>query len=591
VPQARWAWGPEEIYRRPDLRPITDDKMFRTSTHTTADLISTARMTRVTPYRLSWIVFDIILFVGICMQVRNLDQSFWFDEVWVANTIVEPTFFQMMYYEGWLNTNPPLFLLLVRLFTQVFGISHMTMRLVPFLFGVLSILGMAYLAVRLLKPWYALLATGLFCLSPVLVFYATSLKPYTTDTFVAVILLIIGYHYSITASRKAFTSAILAFAVLGFLSYQAIVFLPFFLVTAYLDSRNRLAAPSMPAKWLDMGLLCSCAAVVTAINYFCFLEPNRGQALLEFWKIGYQGSTVLGFIRYISTALASLTSPFFFSIYPFLPANILVVMIVGLGWIRFFLNQGHRTRVSANVAMLLGLPTLALGALNLLGQYPITTRLVLFLFPVVTVLFASGIQAAVDLCLRLAAKAKIIHCAPIKMEGLLVAIVFGGIACLFVARLAVEGLQPYVPGEPVEDAVGAIRYLSAEHGNGDLLYVHSTMHEHYKFYTKSFSITTGQVIQGKIGSPCCPRQYINDRGLSAADVVPAEVARLDISSRNIKVRLLLTDRPDHWYSFLRRDEPYEFEQRLSEKGCFRAKTKKFKGIQIQEYSCGANRSL
>ena len=161
-------------------------------------------MTRVTPYRLSWIVFDIILFVGICMQVRNLDQSFWFDEIWVANTIVEPTFFQMMYYEGWLNTNPPLFLLLVRLFTQVFGISHMTMRLVPFVFGILSIFARAYLAARLLKPSYAILAVLLFSLSPAFVFYTTALKPYTADVFVGVILLVVGYHYLMTRSRTAF---------------------------------------------------------------------------------------------------------------------------------------------------------------------------------------------------------------------------------------------------------------------------------------------------------------------------------------------------------------------------------------------------
>jgi predicted membrane-bound mannosyltransferase len=144
--------------------------------------------------------------MGLLMQVNSLNQSFWFDEVWVANAIVERPLRQTIYYQGWLNTNPPLFLLLVRLFTQLFGISHATMRIVPFVFGILSIFAVAYLAARLLKPWYAIVAVLLFSLSPAFVFYTTALKPYTADVFVGVILLVVGYHYLMTRSRTAFAA-------------------------------------------------------------------------------------------------------------------------------------------------------------------------------------------------------------------------------------------------------------------------------------------------------------------------------------------------------------------------------------------------
>jgi 4-amino-4-deoxy-L-arabinose transferase-like glycosyltransferase len=348
--------------------------MSRTTNTCTVEFpISTGAIIRVTPHRVAWIIVSILLFVGLFKQAGNLDQSFWFDEVWVANAVSEPTFSQMMYYEGWLNTNPPLFLFFVRLSTEVFGISHTTMRLVPFVFGILSILGIAYLSVRLLKSWYALLAILLFCLSPSFVFYATSLKPYTTDTFVAVILLIIGYHYSITGSRKAFTTAILAFAVLGFVSYQAIVFLPFFIIAAFLDyGKTRSAAPRMPPRWLDIAVLFSCGAVVSAVNFFYFIEPNRGDALLDFWKIGYHGSSALGFIRYVTIALATLTYPLFFPITPYLPVNIVVVAIAGLGWIAFFLNEGERIRASRHMLCCWGCRCSRLVFLTCLGSTPYT---------------------------------------------------------------------------------------------------------------------------------------------------------------------------------------------------------------------------
>jgi uncharacterized membrane protein len=91
------------------------------------------------------ITLCIVTIFGIMMQVNSLDRSFWLDEVWVANAIMEPTVSEMLYYEGWLNTAPPLYLLLVRLATRLFGVSHESMRSVSALFGILSIFAMSYL--------------------------------------------------------------------------------------------------------------------------------------------------------------------------------------------------------------------------------------------------------------------------------------------------------------------------------------------------------------------------------------------------------------------------------------------------------------
>jgi Dolichyl-phosphate-mannose-protein mannosyltransferase len=546
---------------------------------------------------LMWLLLWGVLFLDILMQVNGLSRSFWLNEVWVANSILEPTFSQMVYYEGWLNTNPPLFLLLVRFVSQLLGISHATMRLIPFLFGVLSIFAMAYLALRLLEPWYALLAILLFSLSPDLVLFAKTLKPYTGDTFVSIVLLIVGYRFLTTRSRKLFIAAIIAFCLLEFLSYQAIIFLPIFLCAASSDSGtvNRLDdwRSAIPARWLDIGLLLSCASVASAINYFYFVEPNRADVLVEFWKNSfYHGSSFFGFVRYSFVALAQLTGPFFFLINPSLFVRIVVLIIVIAGLVGFFLHKSERPGGSRQIAILLGLPVVSLAVLNLLGQYPIsrTSRLLLFIFPVVTILFASGIQVAINLCARIASKMKISASPIMKIEGVVLAAVFVGVTCLFVSRLVSAGLEPYIQLGAEEDSVGAMRYLSAQQSDEDLLYIHSTMREHYKFYSRSFPINGGRIVEGNIGWPCCPRGYINDRRVSPDAVIPTEFARLEISGRNRKVRLLFTDRQDHWNEFLGRDEPHEFEVRLSERGCFRANTKRFKGIRIEEYTCGAGRS-
>jgi hypothetical protein len=173
----------------------------------------------------------------------------------------------------------------------------------------------------------------------------------------------------------------------------------------------------------------------------------------------------------------------------------------------------------------------------------------------------------------------------VNIQDVLAPSVLVGVVLLFVARLAFAGQSPYVRLGPREDAEAAIRYLSEQHAGGDLLYIHSTIREHYKFYSKRWPINGGRIVKGNIGWPCCPRGIVSDRGVSPAKVMPVEITRLGLSSESRNVRLLFTGRQFYWHTFLRRDEPHEFALRLSEKGCIRARTKEFTGIQIDEYLC------
>jgi hypothetical protein len=237
--------------------------------------------------------------------------------------------------------------------------------------------------------------------------------------------------------------------------------------------------------------------------------------------------------------------------------------------------------------MLLALPILSLLTLNLLHQYPISkhARLTLFIFPIVVLLFSAGVQFIIHLCSTILEKIELAT-PMVKRTGLtpgplLLLIVI----CAFVARLSFAGVEPYIHLTPYEDAEGAIRYLSEQHTSRDLLYVHSTMRGQYKFYSKSFPITGGEVIEGNIGWPCCPRRYVNDTFLSPAEVMPAEFARFNLSGAGRHVRLLFTDRQGHWDTFLGRNEPSEFEMWFSKKGCLRTNIKQFIGVRIDEYVC------
>jgi hypothetical protein len=537
-----------------------------------------------------------ILVFGVVLQLNSLNRSFWSDEVWVANAAIAPTLSQMMYYEGWQNTNPPLFLLLVRSATRLFGVSHGTLRLVPVIFGILSVFAMTYLALHILSPWYAILSVFLFSLSSDIVTYAKTLKPYSADVFVAIVLLVLAHHTLRNFSRKVFYLSILTFCICEFLSYQAVIFLPALLYAACLNCRDLMfLSPRHDAKtcrWFDILAFLILASTVLVINFIYFIKPNSELSLIEFWSGSfYRGNSILSLLHYLIIAMAKLTGPFFFVDSLHFPLlHIVLLVFVATGAIGLVSNNdGDGRFLQWHTGILLCLPILGLVVLNLLGQYPITrsSRLILFSFPIIVILFSSGLQSVIMYCSFFGSCAKINTPAANKIQAMAGPSLLALATCLFVAALwSSAGGEPYVRLTPGEESKQVFRYLSARHKPDDLLYIHSTMREHYKFYSKFFPIEGGHIIHGRIGQRCCPRLYVNDRNASAAEVMPAEFDRLNSPEKHHNVRLLFTNLQNYWHRFGRND-PDEFEIWLSERGCRKAGRLDLKGILLDEYVCGA----
>ena len=117
-----------------------------------------------------------LLVAGVITRIHLLDRSLWLDEAWVANSIRAASLHEAIYYNDWLQTTPPLFIALSRLVTAVFGTSNVAFRALPALSGIVSLLLFSFLALRLLKPSFALIAILLFVSSPRVILYSQSLK-------------------------------------------------------------------------------------------------------------------------------------------------------------------------------------------------------------------------------------------------------------------------------------------------------------------------------------------------------------------------------------------------------------------------------
>ena len=88
------------------------------------------------------------------------------------------------------NQGAPIgFLLLVKASTELFGRSEYALRLVPFIFGIVSVLLFYRVARDFIVPSAVPLAVALFAILPPLVYYSSEVKQYSGDVMATLLLL------------------------------------------------------------------------------------------------------------------------------------------------------------------------------------------------------------------------------------------------------------------------------------------------------------------------------------------------------------------------------------------------------------------
>jgi hypothetical protein len=125
--------------------------------------------------------------LGIAVRLSHVlrGPALWHDEAALVLNVLyldfAECFGKLLHHEA----APPLFLVLERLTLLVLGDSELALRSPVLVIGCLSLVLFSSVARRLLPPWPAVLAVGLFAFSDRLVWHATEAKPYAVDIAVA----------------------------------------------------------------------------------------------------------------------------------------------------------------------------------------------------------------------------------------------------------------------------------------------------------------------------------------------------------------------------------------------------------------------
>jgi hypothetical protein len=221
------------------------------------------------------------------------------------------------------------------------------------------------------------------------------------------------------------------------------------------------------------------------------------------------------------------------------------------------------------------LPQIAVIFLDLIDRYPANSRSMLFLLPcdviVVTSLFESVVATVSDWAASESWRRVIGFTAPVATLLIL------GIGCS-------RQLKPQPSFQDEEDVGGAVAWLQSAFQDGDSLYVHASVQEEFKLYSRLLGFAPSALQLGNTGWPCCPRRVESWKHRGAVDLIERDIARLYPASLPARLWTLHTLRTEHW-AYIGLDEGNALQALLIQRGCTLALYRQWHNIAVSRFNC------
>jgi hypothetical protein len=220
-----------------------------------------------------------VLWIGLA----GIHRSLWLDEAWVANSIRANSLAEMFWGGEWLQTSPPLFLLMARVAVNVFGLSTETLRAIPLLFACLA--GIAvWGASRRMAP----LAVAVLLFPGVPVEYFGAFKQYGAEAAAAAVVVWATVEYG----RVGFPRYVALVIALLPLAYPLAFLIPGLVWFVWKEDGPRQA-----------GILAGGAAAMLGGLYVVFIRPNVEPSLWTYWSDGFADAYTAGVWAWITASL------------------------------------------------------------------------------------------------------------------------------------------------------------------------------------------------------------------------------------------------------------------------------------------------
>ncbi|MEW5894649.1 MAG: hypothetical protein AB1650_02655 [Candidatus Omnitrophota bacterium] len=309
--------------------------------------------------------------VWIRLSVFVQSPALWSDEALTANKLIWVPLNRLIQPKGSnygiMHAYPLGFMALTKALIKILGASEFSLRLIPFLSGLLSLFLFGRVTRYLFRPEWGLLALAMFAFSYPLIYHSVELKPYSSDVLIAVILLFVTI-LTLKRSRQITPVQFCAIGMYGLLfSFPAV-----FIIFPFLGLWILESVLKKEGKEIFFRLKIFIFLFAFELMYFLFSlrfylkDPQLG----HFWRSGFLSISKLPEIW----ANGIQTFPLLFWT---------ILSIAGAAW----LIKNRR-----RMALVCLTPLIAVLVASSLHLYPIASRTVLFLIPFFIILATFGIK-------------------------------------------------------------------------------------------------------------------------------------------------------------------------------------------------------
>ncbi len=470
---------------------------------------SWADVTRVNPpwsanaTRLGWLV----VLLGTVFRLRQYlaDRSLWRDEAALVYNVLHRGYGGFSRPLSFEQGSPPGFLYGEKAVTQLFGGSELALRAIP-LIAAIAALGIAFVLVRRhLGQTAGLVSLCLCATSPWLVYYASEVKQYSVDVFMAELVVLAASQVWRTGYTRR-SCALLALA--------GAVAIPFSHATTFVLGAVGLVLAWPVVRRRDNARLRNLVGVavlwmlVWIPMYLAFDRRLDNDAFLRhFWANAFLplpptdhaglsrwGTSLVTYYGMLS-GNAALT-------WVFAPLTIVGILVL---W----------QRQRGVLAVVLG-PWLAVVVASSVQLYPATERLVLFLVPSVAVLVGVGTAEVAGW---------------LSTRSELLGVV--AIAVVLILNSAVT-LHRVAQPDQIEELRPLLGHLQAQIRSGDAVYVVPTAVPAFDYYRPGLHLRGAPVVLGSAG--------FDDTGAIRSQIGPLQAHAARVAGDQ---RLLAAARPHH----------------------------------------------
>lgn len=508
---------------------------------------------------LAWIVFAAF----VLLVWPGLNEPFWLDDSWTANSVREPELSGMLRYQGWMQHTPPLFLFVLRWGVAWAG-DEWIWRLIPFS-GTLAAAGLFWRFLRReTGDWWAVAGLTLALFAEATIQQAVTIRSYSWETALGVLLL----SASVAAFRRPAPSRFL-------LLYSIACLL---VVSGYSAPLQIAAATVLPAwaVWLRRRrpefrrLLATllagvgAACVLFVIVYAMMLAPNIGPSLRDYWFTGTQAETA----EQLATVLALSPGSRIAAMAPL----IFLVAVLGclpLLFIAFRRARGREWMRNAPAVAAWAMIASAAAA-HAIRAVPLSPRGGVYLTPWCVV--------AVLTTLRMGSRLA----RPSMGEAEWRRLGFSLLSIVVLGALVSAATRLDRREQGRENFRAVVGDLQAGLRAGDRLIIHPTTREQFKYYARAAGFLPEDIVWGDTAWPCCvpgktPFQAATEERL-AAEAFPPGWPR--------PKRVFLTVLAYDWFwERCGADERPRWKAALERHGCALNQSKSYGRADLMIFSC------